>query len=169
MKNTLKKAIASVMTVASLATCITGMNASAATSGYGYVRKSDNTIIGDSSLTVASDFVYAATTSRIGYCDVITVKITSTYGATIYGNTEHSEYDEDSVSIYCSVSGVTRASSYHSISKGNISGNGSLTVYNWLFTNKWCHLSWHDLLVLIFYLANNLIFFSLFGWLIAEC
>lgn len=72
MKNKFKKAIASAMAVASLATCITGMNASAAT-GYRYLSE------GTGCLSVTSTFVYASTSSgSVSYKEVSITDTTPT-------------------------------------------------------------------------------------------
>ena len=72
MKNKFKKVIASAMAVASLATCITGMNASAAT-GYLYLSE------GTGCLSVTSTFVYASTSSgSVSYKEVSITDTTPT-------------------------------------------------------------------------------------------
>ena len=72
MKNKFKKAIASLMAVASLATCITGMNTSAAT-GYRYLSE------GTGCLSVTSTFVYASTYSNtVSYKEVAITNTTPT-------------------------------------------------------------------------------------------
>ena len=115
------------MAVASLASVMVGMSASAAT-GTGDVTTNGGKTVGSASCSVTDTFVWVNTTSSIGTCRVITAKVSATSGATISGDTEHSEYGATSSSITCYVKGVTSASSYHYLSSDSYVGTGSLYV-----------------------------------------
>ncbi len=127
MKNTFKKVAASVMAVASLASVMVGMSASAA-EGTGYVTTSGGSTLGKSACSVTNTFVWVKTESTVGTVEEISAKITS-WDGTISGTKSLTYADEDYVDFSRSATGTYHASSSHSIKTYNGStGSSSLSV-----------------------------------------
>lgn len=125
MKNILKKVMASVMAVTSLAIGMTGISASAA-DGHGNVYYV-NSKYGDAYNSVTTTFVWVKTESTIGTVDEISAKITA-WDGTLYGSKSLTYADSTSVSFSCSATGTTHASSSHSVKSYN--GNtGTCNLY----------------------------------------
>lgn len=123
MKNTFKKITASIMAVASLATCITGISASAADASASFTPSAT------ASLSVTSTFVSPST--KCSYiCSTITAKVTSTEGGTLSEPVSFSGYGTTSVSGTCYGTGITKAKSHHyvKVEKTGSTGEKDLTV-----------------------------------------
>lgn len=112
MRKVLKKALVSVMAVATIAVSVGGMNVSAADATVAFAPASTATLYRTSTTVSAS-------TSCTRYCYIKTAKITSTSGGTITsGTTEQSIYNNlgDTANATGYGTGFTSASSYHYVS-----------------------------------------------------